>query len=278
MIIDFHTHTFPDGLAKRAIHKLSESADIMNYTDGTVAGLSESMRRAGIDMSVILPVATRPSQTESINSAAILVNKTTETTGLVSFGGIHPDNENYREIIHGLAENGVKGIKLHPIFQKTYFDDIRYMRIIECACENNMIIVTHGGYDISDPEPDYATPEHILPVIRSIKPDKLVLAHMGGWHCWDEVLSLLGGENIFLDTSFSITMLVTPEGSVQEGQLTTPAFVKMVRAFGADHILLGSDSPWSSQSESVQAVRISGLDTPEIKKILGENSRKLLGI
>ena len=59
MIIDFHTHTFPEELAGRAIGKLAASSRARNHLDGTAGALRASMREAGVDYSVLLPVVTR---------------------------------------------------------------------------------------------------------------------------------------------------------------------------------------------------------------------------
>ena len=71
MIIDFHTHTFPDKIASRAIEKLEGFGDIFSCSDGTSAGLLSSMAKAGISLSVDLPVATAERQVVSINDGAI---------------------------------------------------------------------------------------------------------------------------------------------------------------------------------------------------------------
>ena len=42
MLIDFHTHVFPDALAPRAIASLAAQAGETPSTDGTVAGLCAS--------------------------------------------------------------------------------------------------------------------------------------------------------------------------------------------------------------------------------------------
>lgn len=281
MIIDFHAHTFPEQIAKRAIAKLSESAHIRNYLDGTLDSLKASMRAAGIDYAVLLPVATRPAQQEDINRAAILTNDRFRETGILSFGGIHPDNDNYKQILRELADHDIKGIKLHPVFQQVYFDDIRYLRIMECACENDMIILTHAGLDASFPEQTYASPKHIRNVLKQIKPDKLVLAHMGGWCCWDEVEELLAPYNVFLDTAFSLSPLRSNTGADTDGHykpLSREQFLRMVNIFGADHILFGSDSPWTDLNESLSLIRESGLPSSALNDILGNNAAKLLGI
>ena len=110
MIIDFHTHTFPDELADRAVGTLAHSGGIHNYLDGRVDSLKESMKKAGIDYSVLLPVATKPNQCDTINTLALKTNETSKTTGLISFGAVHPACENFREILNWLSKNGFKGI------------------------------------------------------------------------------------------------------------------------------------------------------------------------
>jgi len=282
MIIDFHTHTFPDELADRAIGTLAESARIRNYLDGTTEDLRNSMKHAGIDYSVLLPVVTKPEQQSSVNEIALELNRHSRETGLISFGGIHPDNEDYRQILQTLAQNGVKGIKLHPVFQKTFLDDIRYLRIISCACEQDLIILIHAGYDISHPDWEYSTVPHIVSMLDTLHPQKLVLAHMGGWNCWEETEKYLVGREIWLDTSFSLLPLRQVSGAAQKSEtghsyrLSQESFLRMVKKHGADRILFGSDSPWGGQSETIAALEDTGLADDKLRAILGGNAAGLL--
>ena len=76
MVIDFHTHVYPDKIAERTINTLMSSApDVKIYTKGTLNALLESMENAGIDKSVILPVATRKGQFDTINKFALDINR-----------------------------------------------------------------------------------------------------------------------------------------------------------------------------------------------------------
>lgn len=280
MIIDFHTHTFPNELAERAVGALAKSAKICNYLDGTTKDLRLSMKNADIDISVLLPVATKPEQQGPINEIALEINRHSGETGLLSFGGIHPDNDNYRHILRSLARNGVKGIKLHPVFQQTYIDDIRYLRIISYACECDLIILIHSGYDISHPDRDFSSVSHIASMLDSLHPQKFILAHMGGWDCWEEAEEYLVGRDVWLDTSFSLLPLrsapdMPPEKS-ERYSLSRESFLRMVRKHGANRILFGSDSPWGGQAETIAALKRSGLTAMEQTAILGENAAKLL--
>lgn len=114
MIIDFHTHIFPEKIASRAIASLEQKAKMRAHVSGVEASLRASMDKSGVDLSIILPVVTNPHQFETVNRVAVETNEHTKETGLLSFGGIHPDNDNYREIIQFLADHGCKGIKIHP--------------------------------------------------------------------------------------------------------------------------------------------------------------------
>ena len=261
MVIDFHTHTFPERIAEKALANMSATGNVKYYGNGTNKSLMDSMKKNNIDYSVILPVATSANQHTTINETAFKTNENTESTGLISFGSIHPDNKNYAEILQDLKNHNIKGIKLHPCFQGVYFDDIRYKRIIECACENNLIVVTHAGYDVSFPGGDFVTPNRILNVINDIHPDKLVLAHMGGWGCFDDVMSLIAGSNVYLDTSISMTPIEPVDSArpqfIPSPQLDAMKFVSLVNAHGYQKILFGSDSPWSEQGVALQLVRNS---------------------
>ena len=280
MIIDFHTHTFPNELAERAVGALAKSAKICNYLDGTTMDLRRSMKNANIDFSVLLPVATKPEQQGSINEIALEINRHSDETGLLSFGGIHPDNDNYRHILRSLARNGVKGIKLHPVFQQTYIDDLRYLRIISYACECELIVLIHSGYDISHPYLEFSSVPHVASMLDTLHPQKIVLAHMGGWNCWEETEKYLIGKEVWLDTSFSLLPIRSAPDMTQEKsesyRLSPESFLRMVREHGANRVLFGSDSPWGGQAETLAALKETGLTDEEQKAVLGENAAKLL--
>ena len=49
MIIDIHTHTYPDKIAAKTVAKLKEVAGIAAHGEGTVDDLSEKAGEAGVD-------------------------------------------------------------------------------------------------------------------------------------------------------------------------------------------------------------------------------------
>ena len=74
MVIDFHTHVFPDAIAAKTIEMLEKRSGVKASTDGTLNDLVRSMEQNGVDVSVLLPVVTKPQQFESINKFAQFVN------------------------------------------------------------------------------------------------------------------------------------------------------------------------------------------------------------
>ena len=280
MIIDMHTHIFPEKIACGVIEKLSLTSRTKNFSDGTLKGLKSSMEAAQIDLSVIMPVATTAKQVEKINSAAFALNEEHFGDGIISFGCIHPEFTNYREELSRVKNYGLKGIKIHPVYQDTNLDDTKYMRILYRAAELGLIVVTHAGLDIGFPGVVRCSPQMAKKVVEELGEFKFVLAHMGGWKNWSEVLKILRGTKIYIDTSFS-TGRIIPRSDFQweedELNLLTPAqFMEFVKVFGAERILFGTDSPWTSARTSIDFIKNLPLNDGDKDKILGLNAKRLL--
>ncbi len=283
MIIDFHTHTFPDAIAHTAVDRLKHNSHTLPFSDGTVDGLRASMARAGIDASLVLPVATSARQVPHVNDASIRMNESAGETGVYSLGCMHPDFEGWHEELGRLARAGIKGVKVHPPYQGVDFDDPRFLRILSRAGELGLFVIAHGGLDVGMPGAEQSTPEKLLRAARAVGPVTLVLAHMGGWRCWQAVEDLLPNTGVYLDTSFSLGPM-TPLG---DGYYADPAdlqrlneqdFLRMIRLFGADRILFGTDSPWEDQAAVVQKFQALPLTDAEKRAVLGENAARLLAI
>lgn len=280
MIIDMHTHTFPDKIAGSAIQTLQSMSHTVPFSDGTAAGLIASMKAAGVDYSLVLPVATSARQVQHVNDASAQLNDRARETGLLSFGCMHPDFADWKCELARIAALGLRGIKLHPIYQDVNFDDPRYLRILERAAEVGLIVLTHAGRDISYPDRVRCHPEMVLHALRQVGPVPLILAHMGGWRDWDQVEELLADTQVCLDTAYTLGRM-TPSGDGYYGpadlnRMDETQFVRMVRKFGAQRVLFGTDSPWDSQAAALARLRALPLTAGEQAAILGENAKRLL--
>ena len=280
MIIDMHTHIFPEKISVDVVEKLSRVSHSKYFSDGTLNGLKSSMDAAQINFSVILPVATTTKQVEKINTSSAALNEKYFGEGIISFGCIHPDYTNYREELRRVKNYGLKGIKIHPVYQDINLDDIKYLRIINCAAENDLIVVTHAGLDIGFPGVVRCSPQMAKKVVEEVGEFKFVLAHMGGWKNWSEVLKILADTKVFIDTSFS-TGEIIPRSDFHWAKedlklLNAAQFMNFVKIFGAERILFGTDSPWTAARNSIDFIKNLPLSDVDKEKILGLNAQKLL--
>ena len=269
MIIDFHTHVFPDKIAHSTIDALSSRASIKPYSDGTVDGLIDKLKKASVNIAVNLPVLTNPSRFESVNlySRAINGQFADSDPRIISFAGIHPACDDLEGKMEWIKAQGFLGIKIHPDYQETFFDDERYVSILQCAKELDLIVVTHAGFDVGYPDsPIRCTPERARRVIERVGHSKLVLAHLGGHRLTDGVISTLCGLDVYFDTA------VVLESTSRE------TFCKVLEKHGEDKILFASDSPWSDIAADTDRIRAYGLEKETEEKIFWKNAKALLGI
>ncbi|HBQ63700.1 MAG TPA: amidohydrolase [Clostridiales bacterium] len=260
MIIDFHMHGFPDELAEKALATLSGRCGIPPSTDGTLTGIKASMKAAGISRGILLSIATRPSQNESILRWAASLRD----DSLIAFGSLHPGHPDAVSQVQQAAQLGLKGIKFHPDYQDFYVDDKAVFPVYEKACREGLIMIFHAGVDIGLPGPVHCTPERMRRVVDAFPGARIIAAHMGGFQCWDEAEHCLVGTDVYMDTSFSIPWM-------QKDQ-----FFRMISRHDPRKILFGTDTPWSSQAVEVE--QFLSLDlAEEIKRgILCENAMELL--
>lgn len=266
MLIDFHTHIFPDKIAAGAVRSLSNSivnfqgVRYRHYTRGTVDSLVSSMERNGVDVSVILPIATKPTQTKSINEFA----KQIRNEKVISFASLHPEQSDWEYILEGIKENGFKGIKLHPEYQSFYVDSPRSLEILRKAEDLGLYVTLHTGFDYGMPEPIHCQPDRLKNTLEYVSGKYIIAAHLGAFMNWDEVEKHLVGTNINFDTSF-VSKFISPEQCR-----------RIIRNHGADKILFGSDSPWNSPKTEKDFLFGLNLSQEENEMIFYKNALKIL--
>lgn len=263
MLIDFHTHAFPEKIAQKAIEKLSfSSGGLQPFTDGTVEGLKASMKEGCVDKSVILNIATNARQQKSVNDFAASINNCDD---IISFASVFPYSEDVFEELERIKEMGFKGIKLHPDYQGFDVDDIKMKPIYKKISDLGLITVFHAGFDYGFAPPYGATPEKLLTALSWFN-SPVVAAHWGGINCNQGVLDLLCGTEIYFDTSFGYSML--------------PRYyaLKIIEKHGTDKILFGTDTPWHTPDMELRLLENLSLSKDDMDKITHLNAKKLLHI
>ena len=266
MVIDFHTHAFPDALAERAIGGLvanmEPSSPFAPSTNGTLAGLLARMDADGVDKSVLLPVVTKPNQTLRLNEWAAGA----ASERVIPFGGMYPSTGTYRQDIDLIVSLGLRGIKLHCEYQNFVVDDAWVLPIYDYALSRGLTLVFHSGYDPSFPEPFKSSPQRFRNVWDAMRGGTIVVAHLGGFNAWDDTERYIVGTGLYMDTSTGFAHFPTEQ------------FLRIVRNHGADKVLFATDSPWSRADEELAALRALSLSDEERELILHGNAERLLGL
>lgn len=261
MLIDFHTHAFPERIASRAVTGLAAgSGGLIPQTDGTLNSLKEEMNKDGVDISVVLSIATNPKQQTNVNNFAIEINRDER---VIAFGSIHPDAPDALEELERIKEAGLKGVKLHPEYQCFFVDDEKMKPIYKKISELGLITMLHAGQDIGFGPPYHNLPHQLLGALKWLDAP-VVAAHWGGYCCGPEVIEKLCGENLYFDLSFGY------------GCIPKPTAQAIIDRHGPDKLLFGSDMPWHRPEWELRLINSLDISPEDKEKILWKNAAKLL--
>ena len=261
-IIDAPCHIYPDKIAERAVHGTDTFYDIVSKHKGTFSDLVSQKESSGIDKFVVQSVATTPHQVKSINE---FVAREINLYGdfLIGFGTLHQDSNTMEEDVKHLVELGLKGVKLHPDIQTFKIDEERYFQIYELCEKYNLPILMHTG----DFRYDNSNPNRLIPVIETFKKLTIIGAHFGGWSmCEDASKKLCNYQNLYVDCSSAFYLLDKKTAK------------EIIRRYGADKVLFGSDYPMWDAGEELKYFFSLNLSEEENAKILSKNLKKLLGL
>lgn len=265
MTIDFHTHCFPDALAPRAIAALSAVAAPVGFlprTDGTASGAERLLSAAGIDRGVVCNIATNAHQQTKVNDFAIATNA--RGGMLTALGSVHPDSDRIEAELDRLAAAGIRGIKLHPDHVGIEIDDPRFAPILGGCAERGLFVITHAGFDPVSPNHVHATPAMLRRVLAAFPSLTLIAAHVGGMRVCADVIELLVGTRIYIDTSMAREMAKDPA--------LAPLVKQILTEHDPSRILFATDLPWADPHETLQYCHALAL--PE--QIYAENAIRLL--
>ena len=263
-IFDAHCHIYPVSIAQKAVEGINQFYDHLPFEpyDGTTGTLLRTGRDAGISHFVVHSVATAPHQISGINRfiASEVALSDGAFTGL---GTLHPDSAHLEQDFRELLSLGLKGVKLHPDFQRFEADSDKAMRIYGLCAEADLPVLVHTG----DHRFDYSNPNRIANILRTFPKLKFVGAHFGGWSVWDEAVSTLSGfENMIVDTSSTFYALGCDKGR------------ELIRKWGTDRVMFGSDYPmWKPQAD-IQCLLEMKLTEDEYSRIFWDNAAKVFGL
>jgi hypothetical protein len=261
VIIDAHCHVWPDHIAAAVL--AGRPADLDARHDGTVDGLRRTMDAAGIDRAVCLGVA----------HAARTVPRTNEFIGsldrarFVPFGTVHPDLP-APDNLRSLQDNGITGVKLHPLFQDLSLADPRVVSLLAVLADAGIIVITHVGAGGDAGANDRGSPAALRALLDAVPGLRLIACHFGGYHRLDEAEDLVVGSRAVLETSWPPSTAGLDRARIRD----------IIARHGAGRVVYGSDWPMTDPAAEIAAVRALGLPASEEAAILGGNLAALLGI
>ena len=246
-IIDFHTHVYPEAIARKAADNVRSFYDGIgnDSIDGRVQTLLAHGDAAGITEFAILPVATKPERTRHINE--FIIREASTQPRFYGFGTVHAAMDRLMDEVDYIQANGLHGIKIHPDYQTFAIDDPRMFPVYE-QIQDVMPIVFHMG----DLRYDYSHPTRLRRVLDLFPKLQVVAAHFGGYQMRSVAREVLTDTNCLFDTSSSL-MFMQP-GEAEEH----------IRHYGAERFLYGTDYPmWDPV---VEVERFFGLDLTDDEK------------
>ena len=217
------------------------------------------MKKAGISKSLVCSCATTEHQVSSINDmfyAESLAHKE-----FVCLGTLHPAMDNPYAEIDKIVKYNLKGIKLHPDFQKFNIDDERMIDVYKYIAKCKLPVLFHTG----DDRYDYSSPKRLRRVVDKVPDLKCTAAHLGGYRKWDEAKKYLVHENVYVDTCSSLYFL-PKEMSLE-----------LLDIYGEDKVLFGTDFPMQNATDELKLVESLNLSEEFKEKLFYKNFISLYG-
>lgn len=279
MIIDCHTHIFPDEVRKSRESFCRQDAGFSSlYNDSKVkmVGAEEliaSMDESGIDQSVICGFPWGEPELCSLHNQYLIESALRYPNRFIVFILLLFSDPQWSvvELDRGI-QKGVKGVGEIAFYDREMTSqDIQRMRSVLNRMESqNIPILLHTNERVGHPYPGKGTTplETFYEFILSFPNLPIILAHWGGGLPFYELMPEVSKamNNVYYDTAASPFLYSKKIYSI------------LSQILGAEKILFGSDYPLIRPQRYFQELEESGLSVEDQKKILGLNLARLLNL
>lgn len=179
IITDIHAHVFPDRLADKAAHSIGDFYGTPMYSAASVDRLLAEDGEADISYSVICNSAVTPHQVHDVNN--FLAAAAASHPSFIGFGSIYPGMDGFEEELDRMMALGLRGLKIHPEFQKLPIDDPSGIETYRAVAKRGLPVLFHMG----DDRFDLSTPQRLMNLLRQVPDLHVIAAHFGGWRAWE---------------------------------------------------------------------------------------------
>ena len=277
MIIDFHTHIFPEEIREdREKYFPHEPAFKLLYSSpkSKLAGIKEivdSMDIEGVDKSVVFGFPWRSSDLSKRHNDYILEAIDRFPERLAGFCCIDPFNKDAVPEVVRCLEGGLSGIGEIALYQSGIdgASQEKLKPLMEICEDKKLPVLIHTNEPVGHYYPGKTpnTLEQIYRLVRKFSNNKIVLAHWGGGIFFFNLLKKEVKEylkNVYFDTAAS-PFLYYPQ-----------IYQIAIQIIGKNKILFGSDFPLLKPSKYFKEFEKAGLSKDEIESICGNNAAGLL--
>ena len=260
-IIDAHCHIFPDKISEKATNATSEF-----YFSQPMAGignteeLKKSGEKIGVTKYLVFSTATVEKQVRSVND--FILSESAENEEFLPVGTMHIDFADFEEELDRIERLGMKGIKLHPDFQRFNVDDEKMFPIYRIMEEKDMFMITHSG----DYRHGFSHPLRVRNVAERFPKMRIIAAHCGGWSQWDLARDCLVLPNVYVDTCSTI-------GFFKRGVIN-----KAIDAFGKEKLFFGTDFPMWDHEGELKRLLDENIKEDILERILYTNFAEFYGL
>lgn len=257
-IFAHHAHVFPKTIRE----------------DGTVEALLRLMDTCGIDQAVAFAPFYEFFKTESINVNRWLSQEIGGNDRLYGFGVIDFGRDDLEEQTREIFELGLKGIKIHPAFQRIKVDGEKAFCVYKKAEELGLVVTFHTGIHW------YRIAHYQMLLFDEVAwhfPKlRFTLEHVGGYAFFKEAVAVLTNnrENVYA----GLTSVFDAEMN-RYWYLGEEHVKELIWQIGAKRCIFGLDFPHNQEEkvlEAMESIKRLPVSDEEREGILGGNLKRLL--
>jgi hypothetical protein len=164
---------------------------------------------------------------------------------------------------------GARGLKLHPIIQKEPLSSQRTFEVVEAFAIHELPVLFHSGVQSyylgqereEKQKPEYGNSADAAKICAAFPQVPFIVGHAGLFQYRETIDLFSHRKNVCVDISFQ-----------------SPKKIKeLVKSFGPERVLYGSDWPWGNRKTSIACVaKACGGDKSLEQLIYHENAARLL--
>ncbi len=243
--------------------KFMINAQAVRNASATLENTGRSLDKAGVDYTVCLPTSTHYVSFDEIKAAS------EKDKRIIPFTGVdHTKSYDYSKTFAKDVANGAKGLKLHPILQRTSLADKKTFEIVEVFASYNLPVLFHcgvssyyWGQEKEMEQPELGNIIYAQKLVEAFPKVRFIAGHAGLFQVNDCIELLSGFKNVWVDTSFHNSSTIR----------------RLIKAFGAEKVMFASDWPFGNRRTSIKTTRKAcrqdkGLE----RRIFYENAAELL--